>query len=338
LYCWGANGSGRLGLGDEADRSRPVRVVGDVQWTSVAAGSGHSCGLDEAGTVYCWGDNRRGQLGQGDRAARSLPSPVMLPRSATSISASFDHSCAVLLDATLYCWGSNGEGELGQADALAGEDQSAADALEPIRVPLDDVRSIDNGQGHTCAIRLDGALFCWGRNSSHELGPETRIQVREPLRIGSDGDWLVVDAGQNHTCALKEDRSAWCWGENVGSIDDEGSPLGLEADIVDEPTRIADVAFRELATDTFHTCALSADDELSCWGRNVEGQLGLGDLDLRRAPARVDAGYASIGLSRFGTCAIARSGELRCTGKNDVGELGVGDAERRNRLTPVAFP
>lgn len=334
LYCWGNNEFGQLGSGDTASRSTPALVEGS--WRAVTAGGHHTCALDELGQVACFGRNERGQLGAGDRTDRSEPVFVDLPSRATFVTSDFTHTCALLNDATLHCWGKNDEGDLGQDDAYPGDGSTAADALVPIAVP-GSWQAVETGQGHTCAIALDGTLFCWGRNTEHELGESEQIQVRAPLQVGTDDDWLGVEAGQSHTCGLRQDFFAYCWGRNTAVENGEGAPLGIPgATVVTSPTRLettGDFAF--LRTDTFHTCAVNHDDELYCWGRGVEGQLGLGDELLYEVPTLVGSGYVGVAVGRFTTCAIATDGRLFCTGKNDAGQLGTGDAVDRSVLTEV---
>jgi alpha-tubulin suppressor-like RCC1 family protein len=337
LYCWGNNQSGELGLGDEASRTSPALLAGS--WVEVAAGAHHTCARDDLGRVACFGANERGQLGVGDRDARSTPALVSLPTRAASITTDFSHTCALLTDATLHCWGKNDEGEMGQGDPFPGDQSRDADALTPVAVP-GTWQAAEAGQGHTCAIRLDGALFCWGRNTDHELGENDAIQIRSPLPVGSDTDWLAVEAGQNHTCGLRDDRFAYCWGRNNSFATGNGAPLGIpDVESVTSPTRLDSLSeVSLLRTDTFHTCAVDRSARLHCWGRNIEGQLGLGDLALRETPELVGVGYENTAVGRFTTCAVAESGALSCAGNNDDGELGVGDTVERSTLTPLVFP
>src|SRR5690606_35651621 len=337
VHCWGENDDGQLGLGHTRPARRPELVPSTDLFRAVCAGAAHTCALTDLGDVSCWGENTRGQLGLGHRDAVASPMPVSLPGPAHRLACKFRHTCALLVSGELYCWGKNGEGELGRGDSYPGDDAvETVVALFPVRVGTALYREVTTGEGHTCADRQDGTLWCWGRNSEHELGPASDIQIRAPIQVGTDDDWVAVAGGLHHTCGLRADRSLWCWGQNSGSIDCEGFPLGSPVALAEAPLRVMPaVEWTALSTHTFHTCGLARGGDLYCWGRNVEGQLGLGDTELRESPARVRTASA-VDAGRFTTCALI-GGSVACTGRNERGELGLGDTDRRSVFTPVTL-
>lgn len=343
LYAWGLDDMGELGLGDTTNREVPTALTSDVSFVSVSASDDYTCALDDAGAVYCFGGNERGQLGQGDREERHVPTRVPLPLAARALSGNFGHQCALLADASLYCWGQNFEGELGQDDSPPGpnQDATADDALSPVQVPGSDWSYVSAGDGATCGIHLDGTLWCWGRNTGHQLGgASTDTQVRHPVEVGADTDWLRVETGQQFSFALKQDHSLWCWGTNVGrDAGGDGFPLGIDEDALDTPTRLGSASdWVSVAVRVFHTCAVNRESELWCWGRNLEGQLGTGDIDVRQAPTRIAGDVAEVAVSWFTTCARTNAGHVLCTGKNDYGEIGDGTTDRPLLLTDVTPP
>jgi alpha-tubulin suppressor-like RCC1 family protein len=270
-----------------------------------------------------------GQLGQGPGGVRRTPGQVALPSPAIALSMHFDHACAIGMDRVLRCWGHNLEGQLGLDDGFPGPDHNTP---APV-AGGGQWKAVSAAQGHTCALRTDGTLWCWGRNSPPELGQPMGApqQLHLPTQVGTDGDWAEVHATQNSSCALKASGALWCWGAAYDA------PIGDR--VVYTPERVGtDTDWRSLSLETFALCGLKTSGAQWCWGRNDEGQLGDGDVVSVYSPVQLGGGpWSAVAMGRFHHCAIAAAGALYCTGANDTGQLGLGDTDRRNVLTPVRF-
>jgi alpha-tubulin suppressor-like RCC1 family protein len=137
------------------------------------------------------------------------------------------HSCAVKTDGTLWCWGGNLSGQLG-SDSIAV--LPTAQTSDPVQVTGTTWKSVSAGQSHTCAVTVDGTLWCWGDNSEGQLGDGTEDSESTPVAVGSGQTWTMVAAGISHTCALATGGSLWCWGDNsagqlgIGSNDPRQVP------------------------------------------------------------------------------------------------------------------
>ena len=78
-YCWGLAESGQLGNGQNHTVSRvPARVAGNLDFTALAAGNGHTCGITTDGSAYCWGDVVIGP-DQCHRGITCSTTPVRVP-------------------------------------------------------------------------------------------------------------------------------------------------------------------------------------------------------------------------------------------------------------------
>jgi alpha-tubulin suppressor-like RCC1 family protein len=341
VYCAGANTSGQLGIeaAGPVETAQLAAFVDAADW--LVAGYGYTCVRLTDGRVGCFGLNDHGQLGSGDHTSRYELQDVNLPSSVSVISTRFGTVCVVLEDntdvaeGTVYCWGANENNQCGTGTFEAEDDEPT-----PVMAILDvAARDVSVGRGHTCVVSDADELWCWGSNGSHELGlgPDAPGLTTQPSRV-SDLLFAQAAAGQNHTCAISTDQQLYCWGDMLDA-DGHPGPMGHDDHAAhDVPARVGeDADWTHIATDTFHSCGLRGDGELWCWGRNAEGQLGVGSAEIvaSRVNVNPDERFTSVVVGRFHTCALREDGVALCAGKNENGELASGDVERRATLTPI---
>ncbi len=169
LWCWGDNVLGQLGLGDAGmgtGRSTPTRVGSATDWTHVAAGDSHACGLRGAGTLWCWGQNDHGELGLGNRLTTIYtPTQAGTESDWVELEGGEDHTCGTRAGGSLWCWGINTSGQCGNGSS------GGADVLDPTRMESATGWSqLDLGLDFGCVVDPDDALYCWGRNETGALG------------------------------------------------------------------------------------------------------------------------------------------------------------------------
>ena len=162
--CWGHNGNGRLGDGNNTSSRVAAQVAGlDSGVTAISAGRSHSCAV-QGGEAKCWGYNTDGRLGDGTNTTSWIAVQVMgLDSGVTAISAGTVYTCAIHNGAA-KCWGWNNDGQLG--------DGTATNRSSPVQVMgLDSgVTAISAGaEEHTCALH-QGIVKCWGSNDNGKLG------------------------------------------------------------------------------------------------------------------------------------------------------------------------
>ncbi len=332
VWCWGLNASGQLGVGDAINRPAPAQVGSLAHVAQVTAGASHACAIDAAGAAWCWGENEAGQLGDGTNTPRSRPVQVAGLAGVTQLSAGGAHTCALEHDGSVWCWGANELGELGAGTSGDGSNRNA-----PVEVSAlgHDVAQLSARGNHTCARKNDGSVWCWGENTSGELGDgasgDGQLRATPVELTALDHDVAELAAGGAHTCARKNDGSVWCWGNNSSGQLGRGyvsysAPTALTAPLAVQfppSTRIASISAGQA-----HACARSSAGELFCWGVNGRGQLGNGQVTPAAergvgTPAGI-AGLADVGaLSAGSTHSCALSGDaVFCWGGNRVGELG----------------
>jgi alpha-tubulin suppressor-like RCC1 family protein len=278
IECTGLGQDG--GNGTFTDRLELGSVALSEPATFLAAGFGHVCALGVSKRLYCWGANAEGQLGQDDPFPGEGPpssTPLEVPHSAgfRTVSGGQGHTCAIDTSGALYCWGRNSGNELGLGD-------SAADQIRtPERVGTDtDWTLVRAGQGHTCALKTDRSLWCWGENESGQLGTGNVSPLDRPTRITRGVDALALNTF--HTCVLRSAAVA-CTGRGL-----EGAlGTGTNDQLVFAEAPLGTPVL-ELSAGRFHTCVSTASSVL-CTGQNDDGRLGVGDFARRSAFTEVSA-------------------------------------------------
>jgi alpha-tubulin suppressor-like RCC1 family protein len=305
------------------------------RWLQVAAGGNFTCGIREGNTLWCWGAPDFGDLGTGAVNQKLRPQQIGKPTSGwVAVTAGSDHACALRRDTTLWCWGDNGEG-------AAGIGSTADNVTRPHQVTTpaaDGWASIAVGPDHTCAVRTDSTLWCWGDDWAGQLGVGRTSDGHLPEQVSSpatDG-WAAVSAGAAHTCAVRTDGTLWCWGWNLlgqlglGDQPDQELPQQVTAPAAD--------GWSLVEAGGEHTCALRG-HALWCWGHNASGQLGIGGTTDQNVPRRVPVptrrGWGLVTVGDHHTCATRTGHELWCWGENFHGELGLGGRADQHRPQQV---
>lgn len=207
---------------------------------------------------------------------------------------------------------------------LASASLSACSASPAPIVAPDAIASIAMSKSTACAIRGDGALFCWGDNRFGAVGKENIGDKQpDPVRM-LPGAVTAAAVGYAHACAVSS-GAVWCWGGNMsGQI---GVPATKQP--VWPPHRVFERGASAVAAAGMHSCAV-VDGALYCWGNDSYGQLAQGKVCPggcgSTTPVRVFAdGVTAVAAHAENTCAI-RHGALFCWGDNRSGQVGNGAA------------
>ena len=245
------------------------------------------------------------------------------------VSAGLVHTCARDMQGGVWCWGDN------QHYALGNPDVNGQQVPRPVFVPnLPPVAQISAGLDFTCALGLDGHVYCWGDNQFGQLGIGTMDPAEEPERVQADAgiDWTEIKAGFTHTCALASNGDAYCWGDNsLFQLASDTLPTAVT------PKKIPMQNNRNIAVGAGHTC-MDHDGMLNCWGDNALGQLGRGSFtDPSSFIGTTDshpwaAPFLDLDLGGNSSCVLDSKGVLYCWGDNGFGQLGIGNED------PVASP
>ena len=325
LRCWGYNGSGQLGSAIASTHVptliAPTNFEGDDLWTHVTAGSHHACAIRTDGELFCWGSNQSLQLGIGwiPSAGENRPRAVA-GFGWSSVAAGEIHTCGVHTgfgDGEIRCWGSDADGQVG-----GHEDSETVLQGTPLSVGGGDWSAVTTGWRSTCALKMDGTRWCWGKNDLGQLGDETQT-ARPAPSPAAGAPWLALSAGGQFMCGIDGDSFVSCWGANmdydgVGALGDGRARWQVnELELVDDGGGWSSVSSGIMA------CGLRDEGSLWCWGIPERGGVGDGVEVWRSTPTAVGgSGWDQVSVTFRAACGI-RNGELYCWGFDWDGILGV---------------
>ena len=254
------------------------------------------------------------------------------------VSAGHEHTCGVTPENRAYCWGRNDQGELG--------DGTTTDRLSPVAVAGGlRFRQVSAGFPASCGVTVDYRAYCWGANELGELGDGTTDQRLRPVAVAGGHRFRQVSTKFEHTCGLSyPDNRAYCWGENehgaLGNGTRTGPQMGNYGPYSSKPVAVARaLSYHQMSVGYYHTCGVTTDDFLFCWGYNRDGQVGDGvsgwyrlKPSLIKAPRR----FLQVDAGRDYTCAVARNARAFCWGNGSFGKLGNGSLAEYHVPTAVA--
>jgi len=276
-WCWGggfeARESGFLGNGFLMRSETPVRVVSDSVFVEIDAGYDNTCALTAAGQAWCWGRNAKGEGGSGTTLARLIPTLVQGDELRfTKISVGGEHVCGLRTSGSIACWGSNRFGQLGVGPVTYNDISRFSSS--PLRVESSSqMIAVSAGADHTCGIRTDGQIDCWGLNvNAGQLGDSSGLTHRgTPGPLGDERTYTALGSGFATTCAASTSNGPFCWGSNFYGAVGVGS---REVLIYQTPQATLGGPFVSLAGGGAHMCGITADQRLFCWGDKRYGQVG----------------------------------------------------------------
>jgi alpha-tubulin suppressor-like RCC1 family protein len=314
----------------------PPKVV------EVSSGTSHTCARYDDGNAKCWGNNGNGRLGSagGDT---STPRAVGLTGIA-QISAGGSHTCAVRTDTTLWCWGSNSVGQLGSW-AGYGTQSSHPDPRQVMvgASPLTDVAQVSAGDTTTCAVTRTNRVWCFGFNSFGQFGSNVAYggSTATPTQIQGLVDATQVSLYGTHACARRSNGAVSCWGDNgMGQVGDAApgdhtSPFSVGGALVYS---------NGVAAGKSHSCSVTWNSRLQCWGWNFHGQLGNAAGNSNNVAAPNPTEIANLWDAQqvtgggFHTCVRTTTSRVKCWGDNKYGQMGSVTADPDPNPTPALVP
>ncbi|MGZ8414323.1 MAG: RCC1 domain-containing protein [Gemmatirosa sp.] len=306
-------------------RSGTARRVVVIKYRSLTTATEHACDIASGGIVWCWGRNgTQGRIGMAQLGSETMSStPVRLNTSLRflQLSSYGTTTCGVANNGTLHCWGSNAAFALGAGSNVS---QSATPVAVAAAFGLI-FKQVSVGSQHACAITIEGRAYCWGPNSSGQLGTGNTTWAQTPVAAATSLTFASISAGSDYTCGLTTAGAAWCWGANgLGQLGEGATPSMGNTQSNAPVAVVGGHTFRSISASSQLTCGVTTANVALCWGRGDGGRLGTGNTGVISTPTAVSGGHSfrSIAAGFSAACGVATDDAVWCWGMGANGQLG----------------
>lgn len=312
-----------------------------VSIKQLARGYDHLFILLNNGTLLGVGRNAEGQLGNG--TTDNISKISFLQTDIDAIYPAGHHTFAKKKDGTWLTWGRNVNGELGVGTF---ENQLTPKTLT-LPAAESDIKDIKTGGNHTLILLKDGRVLSFGFNDYGQLGLGHTNKTMAPAFVQeSPGVTLQnikrIEIGNFSSFAQKKDGTWISWGYNLsGQIGDKTTSNRYFPVTMSVLTPYFD-QIKSISTSD-HTLVLLENGTVLSFGRNVNGQLGLGDNTAHLDPQLVKTkngpltNISFVSTGSFSSLAVDSSGNAYTWGDNSLGQLCDGSNTSSNLALPLSL-
>jgi alpha-tubulin suppressor-like RCC1 family protein len=294
--------------------------------------------IDSALSLLMFGENQKGQLGlrttNGNFFTSVFPAKEVSPDvndleldgllsirqniNFTQISCGFYFNLAICSNGYLWSWGDNTYGQLGLGPSVEIQNY-------PRKVTQsNDWAAVSAGYYHSLAIKKDGTLWAWGRNSDGQTGlNKLGGSIYFPERVGALNDWKSISAGQKHSLAIRQNNTLWAWGTNLDGRTGRDRHTGSTI----TPTIIeSSQDWSSVSAGRDHSLAIKTDGTLWAWGRNNQYQLGNENTNDLKIATQIgtDTDWLSVSAGSQFSVALKNNSAIYSWGDNSRAKTGRG--------------
>jgi alpha-tubulin suppressor-like RCC1 family protein len=209
-----------------------------------------------------------------------------------------------------------------------GIDTKTTNSSTPVSVSgLSGVTAIALGRSHSCALTSGGGVKCWGENEFGQLGDNTTNDTFTPVDVDLS-DVTAIALGGSHSCAITgNNKNVKCWGLIFEDLSGNATTTNASTPVfVKELSGMKELSgVTDIALGGSHSCAITGNKNVKCWGLNTDGQLGNSTMINSSKPVSVNLSGVTvnaIGLGDSHSCAMTSDNDVKCWGLKIFNSLG----------------
>eukprot|EP00105_Crassostrea_gigas_P014526 XP_011431214.1 PREDICTED: uncharacterized protein LOC105330955 isoform X4 [Crassostrea gigas] len=285
----------------------PIELPPKIKIRHAAVGEDHVIVVTTEKQVYSWGSGDKGQLGHGNMESKMKPELVQSLNGKSISRACCGEGFSIFASdngIVLTC-GDGTSGCLGHGDTLSCYRPRLIETLLSL-----DVIAISCGSKHVVVVGSEGEVLTWGCGADGRLGLGTEdnhcqpqeLRIEEPVVIrdvfcGVDGTMFLTDVGSVYACGSNSDNKLGLNNRQgfIMAMKNIFTKTEVEGSNVPTPVRaLARHRVLGISMGACHTAVIVEPGHIYTFGKNSEGQLGIGDTKPSRAPVEVKAMLESV--------------------------------------------
>lgn len=281
--------------------------------------------MKDGSAFYSAGSNGNGKLGAGLNVNSSKIPVKGIGSDYKMVNAGGEFTVLLKNDGTIWSFGYSSHGELGTGEKTDVKREPYKNNF------INDVREVSAGRYFTLALKNDGTVWAYGKNSKGQLGIGSTEDSLIPKQVLGLENIVKIDSSEFNGAALDSDGYLWVWGEGAFGQLGQGNKINQTSPVLYPVYNVKDFSIGDTGINV-----VDQDGDVFTSGLNTSAQLGIGNTSPTTVlePVMVNiSDVKQISRGKTHTLALKEDGSVWGWGINNYGQIG--DGTTTNAKFPV---